>query len=152
MYCSRPKVSSTALFLQRILLITEEPALRWEYVNSVKLVMDTSCWQPTCLVPCQPTSCRWWANCPAPHLVDEWTASSSPGNFEEKPPKIFSKKNLTFLNFSPIFKIPDQTSLSNFQQSGKSRGPATPVWSHLLPCTLVLQQKRELITTFSSLS
>lgn len=100
------EVSSVALFLQRILLITEEPALWWECVNSVKLMMDTSCWQPTCLVPCQPTSCRWWANCPAPHPVDELTASSSPGNFEEKlPPKSFPRKiwhfwiSLQFLKF-----------------------------------------------------
>lgn len=112
MTCSRLKVSSTALFLQRILLIAGEPSFWWECVYSVRLVMDTSCWQPVCLVPCQPTSCQWWANCPASHLVDGWTASSSPGNLEGKHQQIFSKKKIHISEF-PTFKIPNQTSLSN---------------------------------------
>lgn len=109
---SRLKVSSTALFLQRIFLLTEEPVFWWECVCSVRLVMDTSCWQPVCLVPCQHSSCQWWANCPASHLVDEWAASSSPGNFEEKHQQIFSKEKIHVSKF-PVFKIPNQTSLSN---------------------------------------
>lgn len=102
-YCSRPNVSSTAPFLQRILLVTEAPVWQWECVNSVKLMMDTSCWQPTCLVPCQPTSCQWWANCPAPHLVDKWTAASSPGNFEKKPNKYFPIKEIDSSDISLQF-------------------------------------------------
>lgn len=136
-HCSRLNTSSTAVFHQRILLMIEEPALWWERVNSIKLPMETSCWQPTCLVPCQPTSCRWWASCPASHLVDEWVAGSSPCNFRKK--NVFQGKNSTFLNFSAIFKIPDQTSMSNFQLSRNCRGTTTPVWSQLLLRALVTQ-------------
>lgn len=52
---------------------------------------------------------------------------------------VFQGKNSTFLNFSAIFKIPDQTSMSNFQLSRNCRGTTTPVWSQLLLRALVTQ-------------
>lgn len=58
------------------------------------------------------TSCRWWASCLAPHLVDKWAAGSSPASLGQR---TFSMKNSAFLTFSPIAKIPDRTSMSNFQ-------------------------------------
>jgi len=132
--CSGPNISSTALFLQRSCRFPRKQLCR-QKVSILSLVMDTSSWQPTCLVPCQPTSCRRWANRPAPHLGHELTAGSSPGNCEKNPQQILSKKNLTFLNFSPVFKIPGQMSLSSFQQSGKSRGPCMVTSSSTHTCS-----------------
>lgn len=58
------------------------------------------------------TSCPWWASCLAPHLVDKWAAGSSPASLGQK---AFSMENSTFLNFSPVVKIPDCISMSDFQ-------------------------------------
>lgn len=58
------------------------------------------------------TSCRWWASCLAPHLVDKWAAGSSPASLGQK---TLSMKNSAFLNFSPIVNIPDWISTSDFQ-------------------------------------
>lgn len=75
---SRANTSSTAVFHQRSLLMIEEPILWWECINSIKLRVETSRWQPVCLVPCQLPAAdggqaawlpTWWTSeLLAPHL------------------------------------------------------------------------------------
>lgn len=76
--CSRVNTFSTAVFHQRSLLMIEEPILWWECVNTIKLRVETSRWQPVCLVPCQLPAAdggqaawlpTWWTSeLLAPHL------------------------------------------------------------------------------------